>query len=146
MLKKEVRSRRIGGLLTERQVEILEMRKQNLTQEETAKKLGISRQDVSVLEKRALRNINTAADTIQMAENIGVLKRTRIGSGLHILDVAKEILKFADTEGVKIRSTALGIMTLIQAAASSSLDNGIVTVPLEAIMLPDGRVSVNVIR
>lgn len=134
---------RIGGLLTERQIQILQLRRQNLTQEETAKKLGISRQDVSILERRAIRNINTAAETIQMAENIGVLKRVRIDSGLHILDVAKEIIMFADAEGVKIRSTALGIMTLIQAAASAYLDNGVVTVPLEAIILPDGRVSVN---
>ncbi len=139
------RQHRIGGLLTERQLQILELRKQRFTQEETAKKLGISRQDVSILERRAIRNINTAADTIQMAENIGVLKRARIASGLHILDVAKEIIGFADREKVKIKSTALGIMTLIQAAASSYLDNGVVTVTLEAIILPDGRVSVNTV-
>lgn len=139
------RQHRIGGLLTERQLQILELRKQRFTQEETAKKLGISRQDVSILERRAIRNINTAADTIQMAENIGVLKRARIASGLHILDVAKEIIRFADRENVKIKSTALGIMTLIQAAASSYLDNGVVTVTLEAIILPDGRVSVNTV-
>ncbi|HKJ96669.1 MAG TPA: Tfx family DNA-binding protein [Thermoplasmataceae archaeon] len=140
------RQHRIGGLLTERQLQILELRKQNLTQEETARKLGISRQDVSILERRALRNINTAADTIQMAENVGLIKRARIGSGLHILDVAKEIIRFADGEQVKIKSTALGIMTLIQAAASSYLDNGIVTVSLEAIILPDGRVSINTVQ
>lgn len=135
----------MGGLLTERQIQVLEMRKQKITQEETARKLGISRQDVSILERRALRNINTAADTLQMAENIGVLKRTRIGAGIHILDVAKEILRFADAEDVRVKSTALGIMTLIQAAAASYLDNGIVTVRLEAVILPDGRVSVSAI-
>lgn len=140
------RRTRIGGLLTERQVQILELRRQNLTQEDVAKKLGISRQDVSILERRALRNINTAAETIQMAENIGVLKRLRIESGKHILDVTKEIIGYADREGVKMKSTALGIMTLIQAAASAYMDNGILSADLEAIILPDGRVGVNTIR
>lgn len=139
------KERRIGGLLTERQVEILELRRKNLRQEDIANQLGISRQDVSILEKRALRNINTAADTLKMAENIGLLKRKRVQPGKHILDVAKEILNFADDEDVKIKSTALGIMTLIQAAASSYLEKGIVQATIEAIILPDGKVSINAV-
>lgn len=142
----KAKERRIGGLLTERQIEVLNLRRSKLTQEETARNLGISRQDVSILEKRALRNINMATETIQMAENIGVLKRARIDPGKHILEVAKSVIDFADNAGIKIKVNALGIMTLVQAAASSSLENGIIQVPIEAIILPDGRVTVNAVR
>lgn len=145
-VKGKGKERRIGGLLTERQVEILNLRRGGLTQEETAGRLGISRQDVSILEKRSLRNINMAAETLQMAQNIGVLKRTRINPGRHILEVAKCVFDFADSEGIRIRTNALGIMTLVQAAASSSTENGIVRVSIEAIILPDGRVIVNAVE
>lgn len=135
--------KKVGGLLTQRQIQILELRKKGMTQLETANSLGISRQDVSVLEKRAMRNINIATDTLQMAENIGLVKRFHISKGQHILDVAKAVISFADSEHIKIRTSALGIMTLIQAASSSTLEGGTVLTDLEGVILPDGRVSIS---
>ncbi len=132
----------IGGLLTERQVQVLSLRNGSLTQEEVAVRLGISRQDVSVLERRALRNIEKAADTLQMAENLGLVRSIRIGAGKHILDVAKAIMEFADSEGIRIRASAIGVMTLIQAASGPSVENGVVKSGIEATIMVDGRVSV----
>ncbi len=139
-MAKKAPGSRAAGILTERQIQILELRSKNHTQEETARRLDISRQDVSILEKRALRNIDRAFATIRMAENIGLLKRIRIDPGPHILVVAKRIIEFADEEGVRIRTSAIGLMTLIQTTAK--VENGEVQSEIEAIILPDGRVIV----
>lgn len=131
-----------GGFLTERQVQVLTLRSEKRTQEEVSKELGISRQDVSVLERRALKNIERAADTLQMAENIGLLKRIRIAAGSHLLDIAKDIIQFADSEGISISSSIPGIMAIIQSAASGHIEKGTVVMPMDAIIMPDGRVNI----
>lgn len=134
---------RSAGLLTERQVEILELRSRHRTQEEVAGILGISRQNVSILERRAMRNIRTAADTLEAAENIGLLHRIRLSRGIHILDAAKQIIEFADRAGVKVGSSSMGIMTLIRDAATSHMENGVLGGSLEVMLFPDGRITVS---
>jgi Tfx family DNA-binding protein len=57
-------------LLTEKEIEVLRLRKSELTQVEVAKKLGISQAAVSSFEKNALRKINEAHSTVKLAGNL----------------------------------------------------------------------------
>jgi len=57
-------------LLTEKEIEVLRLRKANLTQVEVAKKLGVSQAAVSSFEKNALRKITEAHSTIKLTVNL----------------------------------------------------------------------------
>jgi transcriptional regulator len=54
-------------LLTEKELEVMRLRKADLTQVEVAKKLGISQAAVSSFEKNALRKTSEAAEIIRVA-------------------------------------------------------------------------------
>jgi Tfx family DNA-binding protein len=53
-------------LLTEKEIEVLRLRKANLTQVEVAKKLGVSQAAVSSFEKNALKKIREAGSTVKL--------------------------------------------------------------------------------
>ena len=59
-------------MLTEREIRVLELRQQGLTQKQVAKKLGISQAAVSHFEKNALKKISEAKATIETARRLGL--------------------------------------------------------------------------
>ncbi|MFA6073203.1 MAG: sigma factor-like helix-turn-helix DNA-binding protein [Candidatus Woesearchaeota archaeon] len=57
-------------MLTEKEIEVLKLRKSNLTQIEVAKKLGISQAAVSSFEKNALMKIDGAYEVLRIANKL----------------------------------------------------------------------------
>ncbi|MBX8630897.1 MAG: Tfx family DNA-binding protein [Thermoplasmata archaeon YP2-bin.285] len=134
-------SRRSRSILTERQIEILMMRKEGCTQKEIADRLDISRQDVSILERRALRNLSAAADAISAAARAGVACTFKLSSGTHILDAAKKVIEEADRMQIRLKSSAIGVTSMIRAAASNAIAGGVLQKEIAVTILPDGRVT-----
>lgn len=60
------------SMLTEKEIQILELRAKKLTQIEVSKKLGISQAAVSHFETNALRKIKQAKQTIEVAKKLGL--------------------------------------------------------------------------
>jgi len=59
-------------LLTEKEIEVLRLRRKNLTQKQVAEKLGISQASVSTFEKKALKKIKDSKATILFAKEHGL--------------------------------------------------------------------------
>jgi HTH-type transcriptional regulator, fmd operon transcriptional regulator len=59
-------------MLTEKEIQVLELRQKGLTQTEVSKKLGISQAAVSHFEKNALRKISEAKTTIETAKRLKI--------------------------------------------------------------------------
>jgi HTH-type transcriptional regulator, fmd operon transcriptional regulator len=57
-----------GGLLKRKQWKILQLRAKGFTQLETAKKLGMSRANISMIEFRAKKKLERARESIQIYE------------------------------------------------------------------------------
>lgn len=127
-----------GTFLTERQREIMRMRRKNMKKSEIAKILNITRQDVTILEKRAMINIEKAFNTIQLAYEEGLSVRVDIGKNIQILDAIKEILAAGDREKIKIKSSIPEIFTILKICHGSNIKNGIIQKGTEISILPDG--------
>ena len=125
--------------LTERQIEILSMRRSGLSQVETAAKLGITRQDVAILEKRAMRHLNRAAATLWIAEQRGIVLHLNLKRGMHILDAAKETIAKADEGGIRLVDNAVTILSAIRSASGDAMKSGVLDEGLEAFIFQDGR-------
>ncbi len=67
-----------GSLFNQKQWKILELRARGFTQLETAKKLGTSRANVSMIEWRARRKLDKARATIQVYENLQSSRRVSV--------------------------------------------------------------------
>ena len=62
-------------MLTEKEIKVLELRAKKLIQVDVSKKLKISQAAVSHFEKNALRKINEAEQTMEIAKKLGLTKK-----------------------------------------------------------------------
>ena len=62
-------------MLTEKEIQVLELRAKKLIQVEVSKKLKISQAAVSHFEKNALRKIKEAEQTLQIVKKLGLTKK-----------------------------------------------------------------------
>jgi transcriptional regulator len=62
-------------LLTEKEIQVLELRAKKLIQVEVSKKLKISQAAVYHFEKNALRKIKEAEQTLQTVKKLGLIKK-----------------------------------------------------------------------
>ena len=129
-----------GSFLTERQREILRLRKQNLKKSEIAKILNITRQDVTILEKRAMNNIEKAYNTIQLANEEGFSVSIVIEKDTQILDAIKKILAAGDENNIKIKSPIPEIFTLIKICHGPNIQNGLIQRGTKVSIMADGSV------
>jgi len=65
----------ISGMLTEKEVQVLELRAKKLTQVEISKKLSISQAAVSHFINNSLKKIKEAEDTLETAKKLGLNKK-----------------------------------------------------------------------
>ena len=86
----------LGPLLTKRQLKVLQLRRQGLSQAEVAMKLGTTRSNISILEKRAHQNIQRAERTIHQWMMIQAPISLSLKAGTDVFDLPKMIFEAAD--------------------------------------------------
>jgi Tfx family DNA-binding protein len=130
------------GLLTERQIEVLKLRAQGLTQEEVAKRLNTTRENVSILEKRAYQNIKLARETLAALKSFGVAVSVVIKPGTHLVDVPRIILNKADEANIKVKANFTRIYDEIRFKAGDKVKRTRVIRPITVKILPNGDFTV----
>lgn len=88
--------------LTERQVEVLELRERGLTQREVADRLGTTGSNVSAVERAAERNVEAARRTLRLVRTIRSPVRLTVEAGTTFDDLVDTVYDRGDENGVKI--------------------------------------------
>jgi hypothetical protein len=88
--------------LTDRQVEVLELREQGLTQREVADRLGTTDSNVSAIERAAEANVEKARRTLELVQTLRAPVHFRLPSGSYFDAVVDEIYDRGDEAGIKI--------------------------------------------
>jgi Tfx family DNA-binding protein len=113
------------GLLTRKQLEVLELREKGYSQLETARLLEVSRASVSMIESRARKKIERARDTIRAYE--------KIQEAQHVVTIPKEtrlqqipmlVLQEADRCRIHVRSNMVDILRLVKSERPRLLSKG----------------------
>ena len=130
------------SLLTDRQIQVLRLRNRGLTQEETAKQIKTTRENVSILESRARRNITRARTTIEILEDLGVAVRVVIKPETPVLEMSNIIIKRADNANVKIKIDCIDLLERIKMRARNKIKGKKVVEAISVIVLPYGDVIV----
>jgi len=134
--------RRRYGLLTPSQFEVLRLRLSGLSQEEVAKRLRTTRQNISTIERRAKRNLRLAEETLRAYRGLTAVSSVEVPSGTHLVDVPRLVIDAADEAGVKLRANFTRIYDEIRFKASECV-RGVKTVrPLRILILKDGDIEV----
>ncbi len=133
-----VRKKTVRGFLTERQLEVLKLRAEGLSQEEVARRIGTSRANVAILEARARSNISKARATLAALKTFGITFQAVIKPGTHMVDIPRTVLDRADEANIKVKGNFLGIIEQIRFKARGKLRRGRVVKPIVVTILPDG--------
>jgi Tfx family DNA-binding protein len=88
--------------LTERQVEVLELREEGYTQREVAEKLGSTGSNVSAIERAAERNVEAARRTLRLVRTIRTPVRITVEAGTTFDDLVDIVYDRGDEAGTQI--------------------------------------------
>ena len=126
------------NLLTDRQIQVLKLRSRGITQERVARHLKTTRENVSILESRARRNIKKAKATIEMLEDLGMATRITIKPETPVLEISKIILKKADDANVRLQLDCIDLLEKIKMKAKNKIKAKKVVQPISVVLLPYG--------
>lgn len=135
-------SRRKYGLLTEEQYKVLQLRIRGYTQREIAEILGTSRENVAIVEKRAMRNIRLAEETLNIYKSLLAVAKVTIKPGTHLIEVPKIIVEAADKADVKLKANFTRIYDEIRFKAGKNVRGTRVIKPITVLIFRNGDISV----
>jgi Tfx family DNA-binding protein len=130
--------RKNTNLLTDRQIQVLKLRSRGITQERVARQLKTTRENVSILESRARRNIKKAKATIEILEDLGMATRITIKPETPVLEISKIILKKADDANVRLQLDCIDLLEKIKMKAKNKIKAKKVVQPISVVLLPYG--------
>lgn len=90
-------------VLTERQVEVLELREQGYTQQEVADELGTSDSNVSAIERAAKENVAKARRTLELLRALRAPVRFTVPPNATFDDLLETVYDQGDGAGVKVK-------------------------------------------
>jgi len=131
------------GLLTRRQVAVLKLRRQGLSQQEVAEILGTTRSNVSILEKRALQNVFRARATLREWTMIHAPISLPVPAGTDLFDLPGLVFQEADRAGIKLEIGSVDIVVQIREKAPEALRKRVVVRDLVVAVTEDGLVLVS---
>jgi Tfx family DNA-binding protein len=129
------------GLFTKSQFLVLKFRSDGLTQRQTAKALGTSRANVSMIELRAKRNLGLAKGTIRAFESIQSYHSIEIKKGIRLQQIPEIILHEGDRYGIHLKSNIVEIIRMVKSFKSSCINEGKISKKLVFIFNQSGKLS-----
>lgn len=139
--KKKIRVSR-SGLLTDEQLKILAFRLDGLKQEEIARRLGTTRQNVSLIEKRARGNILKAEVTLRAFRRLQTAATVELKPLTHLVDVPRMLVDAADVAGVKISIDFALVFKELRDEAGDCISGTRVVKPILLHVLRNGKIDV----
>jgi hypothetical protein len=130
------------GLLTGEQLRVLGFRLDGLTQEEIARRLGTTRQNVSLIERRARGNIEKAEMTLRAYRRLQTAATVELKPSTHLVDVPRMLVDAADGAGVKISIDFALVYKELRDEAGDSISGTRVVRPILLHVLRDGKIDV----
>jgi len=130
------------GALTKIQIEVLSLRVTGLTQEEVANRLGTTRQNISLIERRAKRNIERAEQTIAAYRRIRTVATVTLPPATHLVDVPRMLVDAADLAGVRISGDFSLVYKELRRSAGDNITGSRIIRPIRIDIMRGGDIYV----
>lgn len=130
------------GLLTEQQIKVLKLRAKGLSLRDVASILGVSHQNVALIEKRALRNVKVAEQTLLVYKLITSPVKLVIKEGTRLVEIPKIVIEASDSAGVRVRGDFTLLFKLLRFRARECVRGVRLEKPVLVIVNPQGYVDV----
>jgi Tfx family DNA-binding protein len=130
------------SLLTERQLQVLQLRKVGRSQQEIADVLGTTRSNISILEKRAHQNIHRAEQTLRQWMMIKAPISLKVKEGTDVFDLPKMIFDAADQRSIELPVTSLDIIVQLRRKSPQLFRKRAILKDIDVYVTEDGELLV----
>ena len=120
-------------MLTDRQLKVMLMRAKGCTLGEIAKALGVTRQSVSVTERRIRKKVE-ASETLIKIYSILHAKSILVFEELEPINIANKVIEEGNALGIKIKATVNDIVSIVKTECSEG--------PIIVLLMPTGKIKV----
>jgi len=131
-------------VLTDRQVEVLELRREGYTQQEVADRLGTTGSNVSAVERAARANIEKAERTLELVATLRAPVRFTASAGESFDDLVDEVYARSDEAGVTVAYPRPKLYSVLYEDLAAAASQNRLAVPVEVGVSADGDVTVHV--
>jgi Tfx family DNA-binding protein len=128
------------SFFTERQLQVLQLRLQGLSQQEVADMLGTTRSNISILEKRAHQNILRAERTLKQWMMIRAPISLKADAGTDVFDLPRMIFEAADKRAIRLPITSLDIIVQLRRKAPSLFKRRALEKEAEIFVTEEGEI------
>lgn len=130
------------SFLTDRQIQILEMRKKGLSQSEIARVLGTTRANISATERTARDNIVKAEKTVQLAKMLDAKLWIHIEKDADLSMIPKKIYEKAGNREIHVNMDTPTLLNVISQECRDRIKGRRVISDFEVGITKDGEVLV----
>lgn len=131
------------GLFTTNQFQVLKFRSEGLTQVQTARALGTSRANVSMIELRARRRLDQARDTIRAYESVLSSHSVEVKRGTRLQQIPEIVLHEGDRYGIHLKSNIVDIIRMVKSLKPSCVAAGTTSRRILFTFSQSGKLSVS---
>jgi hypothetical protein len=131
-----------GTTLTERQVEVLELRAAGHTQQEVAEMLGTTDSNVSAIERAAQENVAKARGTLELVRTVRAPVRFSVPAGTDFDDLVDTVFAEGNDAGVKLDYCRPELYSHLFASLEDLVEASRLVDPVDIGLTEDGEVTV----
>lgn len=131
-----------GTFLTKRQIQILKLRNKGLSLDEIARQLGTTKANICIIEQSALRNIDKARSTLEVAKTIKAPIVINVPKGIDLYEIPGMIYEAADKHNKWIPYGGPSLLALIIDKAKNKIREREVLEDFEVAVTEDGKILV----
>ena len=128
--------------LTERQVEVLELRERGHTQREVAERLGTTDSNVSAVERAAEQNVEKARRTLELIRTIRSPVQFSVPPGTSFDELVAAVYSRGDEAGVRVAYCRPELYAHLYGALEECTNRNELTERVEVGLTNDGEVRV----
>lgn len=131
-----------GTVLTDRQVEVLELRERSYTQREVAEELGTTGSNVSAVERAAEANVEKARRTLELVRTLRAPAQFSVAAGTSFDALVSRVYDHGDEAGVKVSACRPELYAHLYGALDGAVTQNRVDVPVTVGLTREGEVRV----
>lgn len=127
-------------ILTDRQIEVLELRERGHTQREVAEELGTTDSNVSAIERAAEQNVEKARRTLELVRTLRAPAQFTVSAGTYFDDAVDAVYERGDEAGIKIDYCRPELYAHLYGLLEENTDDNTLVEPVRIGLTEDGEV------
>jgi len=129
-------------ILTDRQIEVLDLRERGLTQQEVAEEFDTTGSNVSAIERAAENNVEKARRTLELVRTIRSPIQFSVSPGTSFDDLVASVYAHGDEAGIKIAYCRPELYTNLYGVLEEYTNQNELTTTIDVGITTDGEVRV----